>query len=101
LPQIIVVGVVAFRARSPYIGCMSAKSHEGPDKSTEASRNACGRCGGERLTMTLLTGYGSYQRCDACGHSWFQAQPLSEGQERLAKVQTTGPAKSHLRPAMS
>jgi hypothetical protein len=39
--------------------------------------------------MTLLTGFGSYQRCDACGHSWFLPQQLPVRQERIPEVQTT------------
>jgi hypothetical protein len=39
----------------------------------------CASCGKVGVTLTLLTGYGSYYRCAACGRTLYQEHGRASG----------------------
>ena len=39
----------------------------------------CAYCEHVGVTLTLLTGYGSYYRCEGCGRSWYQRRDEPSG----------------------
>ena len=37
----------------------------------------CRACGQHQVTLALLTSYGSYCRCEACGHDWHEERTFA------------------------
>lgn len=42
---------------------------------------ACPECNTYRVILQLLTSYGSYCRCENCGHLWHQDRPFESRHE--------------------
>ena len=38
----------------------------------------CPECHADIVLLQLLTSYGSYCRCESCGHVWHHDRPLTE-----------------------
>ena len=43
----------------------------------------CPECHAESVILQLLTSYGSYCRCENCGHLWHHDKPMLEERSRM------------------
>ena len=45
---------------------------------------ACPECKADSVILQLLTSYGSYCRCEACGHLWHHDKPMNQERKKSA-----------------
>ena len=43
---------------------------------------ACPECKADSVILQLLTSYGSYCRCDVCGHLWLHDKPMDQERKK-------------------
>lgn len=43
----------------------------------------CPECHADTVILQLLTSYGSYCRCDSCGHLWHHDKPIEQERGRM------------------